>query len=88
MVKLLFFASLREAVGARSIEVPANDLESIVDQLISRFGPHFEDQLKMCRIWIDGDEASPGQMVSDGSEVAFLPPVSGGQVFDGSSGSY
>ncbi|MDA8278557.1 MAG: MoaD/ThiS family protein [Actinomycetota bacterium] len=78
MIKLLFFANLRETVGARSIEVPADDLNIIVDQLIHKFGPRFQEQLKQCRIWIDGNEALEGQSITDGSEVAFLPPVSGG----------
>ncbi len=78
MIKLLFFANLRETVGARSLEVPPETLDKIVDQLISKFGPHFKDQLQQCRIWVDGNEATVGQEISDGSEVAFLPPVSGG----------
>jgi molybdopterin synthase sulfur carrier subunit len=78
LIKLLFFANLRETVGTRSLEVPAETLDKIVDQLISKFGPHFKDQLKQCRIWVDGNEATIGQEIRDGSEVAFLPPVRGG----------
>lgn len=78
MIKLLFFANLRETVGTRSLEVPAESLDKIVDQLISKYGPHFKDQLQQCRIWVDGNEATMEQEIRDGSEVAFLPPVSGG----------
>ncbi|MDA8196429.1 MAG: MoaD/ThiS family protein [Actinomycetota bacterium] len=78
MVKLLFFASLREIVGSRSIEVPVDDLDEIIRQLIFDYGSEFEAQLKTSRIWIDGNEASQEQILKDGCEVAFLPPVSGG----------
>jgi molybdopterin converting factor small subunit len=34
--------------------------------------------LETCRVWVNGDEATPDQTVGDSDEVAVLPPVSGG----------
>jgi len=43
-----------------------------------RYGSGFAALLDTCKVWVNGDEATPDQMVTDRDEVAILPPVSGG----------
>lgn len=85
-MKVLFFASLREAVGVSELTleaVPA-DFESLMTALAERLPGGVLDQLTDAATRIALDQALladvselAGQMSSD-SELAFLPPVTGG----------
>lgn len=81
-VRIRYFASLREALGAgESVEAAgAVTLGALRDQLIARGGRHAEvlARGRAVRCAIDqvmADEAAP---LADGAEVAFFPPVTGG----------
>ena len=81
-VTVRYFASLREALGASELLVlPAETtLGDVRDQLIARGGRHAEAlargrALRCALNQVMADEASP---VSDGAELAFFPPVTGG----------
>lgn len=83
MITILYFASLREQIGISAEEMKLPDKQtigSIINILRSRGGA-----------WVDafGDDAyfltavnqeiaSPEKHLSDGDEVAFFPPVTGG----------
>jgi molybdopterin converting factor small subunit len=43
-----------------------------------RYGHRFIDVLATCRVWVNGDDASPDTQVGPDDELAVLPPVSGG----------
>ena len=76
-VKMLFFGSLAESMGEREIEVAALYGSTAMD-LIDRFRltPMLQYGL---RIAIDGViGADLDTKLSDASEIAILPPVSGG----------
>lgn len=83
-VRLMFFASLREAL-ARSQEnlaLPAGvaTLGDLRTHLASRGGvwaEHFASRRNL-RAAINQDMAQPGAALADGDEVAFFPPVTGG----------
>jgi len=84
MIKILYFASLREQLGtgAEELELPpeVNDLESLAGYLAGRGGRWGEvfdgDQTVMMAL---NQEASKGDApVREGDEVAFFPPVTGG----------
>ena len=76
-VRMLFFGPLAERLGEREIEV-ALKFGTTAEQLIDRF------ELSECldsglRVAIDGQiGASLDAPLADSSEIAFLPPVSGG----------
>ena len=76
-VKMLFFGPLAESMGQREIEVALLQGTSARD-LIDRFRltPMLDSGL---RVAIDGVVgADLDEILSDVSEIAFLPPVSGG----------
>lgn len=76
-VKMLFFGPLAESMGQREIEVALVQGSSARD-LIDRFRltPMLDSGL---RVAIDGVVgADLDEILSDASEIAFLPPVSGG----------
>lgn len=78
MVTVLYFASLRDASGVASehIESDAADLRALYAELGSRHG--FAMPASRLRVAMDGEFAGWGDALRDGSEIAFIPPVSGG----------
>ena len=76
-VRMLFFGPLAERLGEREIEV-ALEQGTTAEQLIDRFelSEYLDSGL---RVAIDGQIGAPlDAPLADSSEVAFLPPVSGG----------
>ena len=76
-VKMLFFGSLAESMGQREIEVALLQGSSARD-LIDRFRltTMLESGLRVAINGVIG--ADLDEILSDASEIAFLPPVSGG----------
>lgn len=81
-VRVRYFASLREALGAQEIvELPAGStLGSLRDQLITSSPRHAEAlargrALRGAVNQAMSDDSTP---VPEGAEVAFFPPVTGG----------
>lgn len=79
-VSLRLFAAAREVAGCSSVEIEAHTVGGVLEIARARFGPEFIAVLAGSRVWVDGDEPAHGDAtpVSDGCEVAVLPPVSGG----------
>ena len=84
MVTVLYFARLREALGRSSeqIALPAavRDVEGLRALLVAR-GGEWEQELapgKPVRAAVNQSLAMGDVPVSDGDEVAFFPPVTGG----------
>ncbi|MGJ4729652.1 MoaD/ThiS family protein [Luteimonas sp. SDU101] len=77
-VTLLYFASLRDAAGAASetFDAAPGDLAALYAQARDCHG--FPLPLERLRVAVDGDFARWTDPVREGSEVAFIPPVSGG----------
>ena len=77
MVRVLYFASLRDAAGVDCEAVAvAGDLRALYLALQQRHG--FALPVERLRVAVDGAFARWEDAVRDGSEVAFIPPVSGG----------
>ena len=80
MVKLtvLYFASLRDAAGVASEEVESDapDLRGLYSELQARHG--FSWPTGILRVAAQGEFAQWDDALREGSEVAFIPPVSGG----------
>lgn len=74
---VLYFASLRDAAGVASETVEAQaDLRALYEALRARHG--FALPRERLRVAVDGEFARWDQPVRAGSEIAFIPPVSGG----------
>ena len=84
MIKVLYFARLRESLGTSSeqIALPAGvrDLEGLRALLVAR-GGEWEQELapnKTVRAAVNQAVAVGDMALADGDEVAFFPPVTGG----------
>lgn len=74
---VLYFAALRDAAGMASEQVVAQgDLASLYASLQGRHG--FRWTSGQLRVAVDGSFACWDEPVRAGSEIAFVPPVSGG----------
>lgn len=75
---VLYFASLRDAAGVASESVEADnaDLRGLYESLRERHG--FALPAERLRVAVDGAFARWDDAPSADSEVAFIPPVSGG----------
>jgi molybdopterin synthase sulfur carrier subunit len=81
-VEVRYFASLREALGAReSIEVPeGSTVGTLRDELIAAGGRHAEllARGRAVRCALDQAMSDETARLHPGAEVAFFPPVTGG----------
>ena len=83
-VRLLFFASLRERLGAtgEELELPATvkTVGALRDHLRSRGGAWAEvfAPARNVRAAVNQDRVQPAATFKPGDEVAFFPPVTGG----------
>ncbi len=77
-VVLLYFASLREATGfeREEIDTAAADLATLYVEAAARHGLAWPRE--RLRVAVDGAFADWAQPLREGSEVVFIPPVSGG----------
>lgn len=76
--RVLYFASLRDRAGveAEQVDSRATDARGLYVEVRVRHGFALaEDRL---RVAVNGAFASWDQPLSDGDEVVFIPPVSGG----------
>ena len=78
MANLVFFGPLVDLTQCRRDVSEGHTLDQIVDDVCRRFGEQFATALVSCSIWVDGEPAESGALIGDETEVAFLPPVSGG----------
>lgn len=77
-VTVLYFASLRDAAGMSIEQVTStcSDLRALYAQLRERHG--FALTAERLRVAVGTDFARWDDALIEGSEVAFIPPVSGG----------
>jgi len=75
---VLYFASLRDAAGvaSESVDTDSADLRGLYQSLRERHG--FALPAERLRVAVDGAFARWDDAPRTGSEVAFIPPVSGG----------
>lgn len=90
-VTVKFFATVREAVGMRSVEMEAQDIRELLNKLKHQFGRRFIDavmdsetgQLKrFYSCMVNGKRIellnSYDTELMDGDAVALFPPIGGG----------
>jgi molybdopterin synthase sulfur carrier subunit len=81
-VNLKYFASIREAIGQshESVVTQAETLQALRNELIARGGT-YADALahgRAVRMALNQDLCEASAALSEGCEVAFFPPVTGG----------
>jgi molybdopterin synthase sulfur carrier subunit len=81
-VNLKYFASIREAIGqgSESTTTHAITLNALRDELVARGGAYAEVLAhgRAVRTALNQDLCDGDATLSDGCEVAFFPPVTGG----------
>jgi molybdopterin converting factor subunit 1 len=80
-VTVRLFARLRELVGAGELarEAPAGATVETVWEALVRDHPVIAPYAQSMSCAVNADYARMSTAVADGDEVAFLPPVSGGE---------
>jgi MoaE-MoaD fusion protein len=84
-VKVLFFGMLKDIVGSaeEQLSVPEDaQLENIFDHYAGRF-PRLREMAGSIVLARNQEFSKASERVTDGDEVAFLPPVSGGSAAAG-----
>jgi molybdopterin synthase sulfur carrier subunit len=81
-VNLKYFASIREDIGrgSETVNTQAATLQALRDELIARGGAYAEVLAhgRAVRMALNQDLCDASAALSDGCEVAFFPPVTGG----------
>ncbi|MCB1687971.1 MAG: MoaD/ThiS family protein [Halioglobus sp.] len=84
MLKVLFFARVREQLGCASLDLPCPesglDLDMLQEQLCREHGDGWRDVLEednMVRA-VNQVVVAGNCALTDGDEIAFFPPVTGG----------
>jgi molybdopterin synthase sulfur carrier subunit len=82
IVKLRYFASIREAIGtsSESADTKAATLGVLREELIARGGAYAEALARgrAVRVALNQTMSDEGAALIDGAEVGFFPPVTGG----------
>jgi molybdopterin converting factor subunit 1 len=79
-VKLLFFATLRDRAGTRSMEldIPTDlTIEGLKDKISTEY-PNLKDSMSSVLITINREYAFDEAVIPPNAELAMFPPVSGG----------
>jgi sulfur-carrier protein len=79
-VKVRLFAALREIAGASTVDAGATTVDGLLAELSERFGREFARIAAAGTVLVDGEPVKADRTLRDDSEVAVLPPVSGGAV--------
>ena len=81
-VRLLFFATLKDIIGAREmkLDVPAGATVSDVLTHLETSYPRVKDYRRIVLTAINEEYVAQDAVVNEGDEVAIFPPVSGGEV--------
>ncbi len=79
-VTVKLFGSIREAAGAKElvVTVPEGSMAADLRRLLARDHPSFEEMADRLRVSVNYEIVGEESPLSEGDEVAFLPPVSGG----------
>jgi molybdopterin converting factor subunit 1 len=79
-VKILFFATLRDYVGTKSVEleIPTGLTIGELTNMLVKTYPRLEKVKESMVAAINREYAGDEQVIPQEAEVAFFPPVSGG----------
>lgn len=81
-INVKYFASIREGLGTagEQVDTQAATLGALRDELIARGGAHAETLARgrAMRVALNQVMSAEDAALTDGCEVAFFPPVTGG----------
>jgi molybdopterin synthase catalytic subunit len=80
----LLFAGVRQRIGAPSLEIELPDQATVAQlrAVLLHARPELGESLAHCRIALDQEFAADADVIAPGSEIALIPPVSGGAPID------
>ncbi len=80
-VQVIYFASLADVVGSRSLKIELEDPSTVANLLehLTNLHPGIAPYESVLLSAVNQEYADLSCALSDGDEVAFFPPVSGGQ---------
>jgi len=84
MLKIIYFASLKEKIGRseEQLELPANveTLAELIAHLGELHGSAWTDAITSTPVLtaVNHEMCERSQSIKDGDEIAFFPPVTGG----------
>ena len=79
-IKLLFFATIRDRAGAKSLEldVPSDlTVQGLKDKLSTDY-PNLKQSMSSVLITVNREYAFDEAVIPQGAEIGMFPPVSGG----------
>jgi molybdopterin converting factor subunit 1 len=81
-IHIVFFASVREAIGTDAVELEAAGLADVTDVVnaLTNRAPNWHEALTAENLLVAVNQTmvEPSHQVKPGDEVAFFPPVTGG----------
>jgi molybdopterin converting factor subunit 1 len=79
-IKLVFFATIRDRAGTKSLEldIPVDLTIQGLKEKLSADYPNLKESMKSVLITINREYAFDDAIVPSNAEVAMFPPVSGG----------
>jgi molybdopterin converting factor subunit 1 len=79
-IKLLFFATIRDRAGARSLEIDIPDEMTVqgLKEKLSSDMPKLKESMSSVLITINREYAFDEAVVPPNAEIGMFPPVSGG----------
>ena len=82
MIKIVFFAALREQLDCAELSIAADDAKTVDDikQLLTAKNDQWQKTFTNTSLLsaVNHDMVDGSHMVKSGDEVAFFPPVTGG----------
>ena len=84
MLKIIYFASLKEKVGRaeEQVELPESvvTLADLIEHLSEHLGSSWSDAINSTPVLtaVNHEMCERSESIKDGDEIAFFPPVTGG----------
>jgi len=79
-IKLLFFATIRDRAGTKSMDLDVPDgmtVQGLKDRIAEEY-PNLRESMKSVLVTIDREYAFDDTVIRPNAEMAMFPPVSGG----------
>lgn len=79
-LRVLLFARARDLAGSEQVAVtlPAGATVADLRRAVVALYPRLADLADRCAVAVDAEFAEEGRVLTEGAEIALLPPVSGG----------
>lgn len=81
-IQVKYFASIRELLGkgSEAVDTTAVTVAALRDELIAQGGVYADalDRCKVVRVALNQTLSDETTLLTEGAEVAFFPPVTGG----------